>query len=93
MTNSNETASNHYMMALKYSNPSIDPEQLCQKCVIILGAGNVGSEIAEKLTRCGIGKLILFDYDIDEVVRARMSVFVPYQENSARVFTLSKKLA
>ena len=28
-----------------------------------MGVGGVGSVTAEMLTRCGIGKLILFDYD------------------------------
>lgn len=31
--------------------------------VLIVGVGGVGSVAAEMLTRCGIGKLILFDYD------------------------------
>jgi ubiquitin-like modifier-activating enzyme 5 len=31
--------------------------------VIIVGLGGVGSVVAEMLTRCGIGKLILYDYD------------------------------
>lgn len=29
----------------------------------IIGLGGVGSVAAEMLTRCGIGKLLLFDYD------------------------------
>ena len=31
--------------------------------VAIIGVGGVGSVAAEMLTRCGIGKLLLFDYD------------------------------
>lgn len=31
--------------------------------VIIVGMGGVGSVVAEMLTRCGIGKLIIYDYD------------------------------
>ena len=31
--------------------------------VAIVGVGGVGSVAAEMLTRCGIGKLLLFDYD------------------------------
>ena len=31
--------------------------------VAIVGVGGVGSVTAEMLTRCGIGKLIMFDYD------------------------------
>jgi malate/lactate dehydrogenase len=31
--------------------------------VAVVGVGGVGSVVAEMLTRCGIGKLLLFDYD------------------------------
>ena len=31
--------------------------------MIIVGVGGVGSVVAEMLTRCGVGKLILYDYD------------------------------
>ncbi len=35
----------------------------CQKTVAIVGARRVGSVVAEMLTRCGIGRLLLYDYD------------------------------
>ena len=38
-------------------------ESIRVKTVAIVGVGGVGSVTAEMLTRCGIGKLILFDYD------------------------------
>lgn len=34
-------------------------EQIRQKSVVVVGVGGVGSVVAEMLTRCGIGKLIL----------------------------------
>jgi tRNA A37 threonylcarbamoyladenosine dehydratase len=40
--------------------------------VLIVGVGGVGSVAAEMLTRCGIGKLILFDYD-----KVRTELLVP----------------
>ena len=38
-------------------------EEIKSHSIIIVGLGGVGSVVAEMLTRCGIGKLILFDYD------------------------------
>ena len=31
--------------------------------ILIVGIGGVGSVVSEMLTRCGVGKLILYDYD------------------------------
>lgn len=40
---------------------------LLGKCVLILGCGGVGGYVVEALARCGIGKLVLVDFDtIDE---------------------------
>merc|ERR1719354_672462 len=38
-------------------------EKIRDYTVAVVGIGGVGSVTAEMLTRCGIGKLILFDYD------------------------------
>jgi tRNA A37 threonylcarbamoyladenosine dehydratase len=38
-------------------------EKIRDHTVAVVGVGGVGSVAAEMLTRCGIGKLILFDYD------------------------------
>jgi len=35
--------------------------------VVVVGVGGVGSVSAEMLTRCGIGKLIMYDYDTVEI--------------------------
>jgi len=39
------------------------PQAIRTYSVAIVGIGGVGSVAAEMLTRCGIGKLLLFDYD------------------------------
>lgn len=51
------------LMALKKMGIVRNYEEIRQKTVLIVGIGGVGSVAAEMLTRCGIGKLILFDYD------------------------------
>jgi ubiquitin-like modifier-activating enzyme 5 len=38
-------------------------QEIKAKSVLIVGVGGIGSVAAEMLTRCGIGKLVLYDYD------------------------------
>ena len=45
--------------------------------VLIVGVGGVGSVAAEMLTRCGIGKLLLFDYDKVELANMNRLFFRP----------------
>lgn len=51
------------LMALEKMGIVKNYEDIRKKTVVIIGIGGVGSVVAEMLTRCGIGKLILFDYD------------------------------
>ncbi len=52
-------------------------DKLNKSCVCICGLGGLGSNIAEMLTRLGIGKLILVDYDIvDPTNLNRQNYFV-----------------
>jgi len=51
------------LMALKRMGIVDNYERIRDCSVAIVGVGGVGSVAAEMLTRCGIGKLILFDYD------------------------------
>lgn len=51
------------LMALKKMGIVKNYDDIRKKTVVIVGVGGVGSVVAEMLTRCGIGKLILFDYD------------------------------
>jgi ubiquitin-like modifier-activating enzyme 5 len=51
------------LMALKAMGIVQDYEKIRSVTVAIVGCGGVGSVAAEMLTRCGVGKLILFDYD------------------------------
>lgn len=45
----------------------------------VVGVGGVGSVAAEMLTRCGIGKLLLFDYDTVELANMNRLFFRPSQ--------------
>ena len=47
--------------------------------VAVVGVGGVGSVTSEMLTRCGIGKLILFDYDKVELANMNRLFFTPDQ--------------
>lgn len=49
------------------------------KSVVIVGVGGIGSVTAEMLTRCGIGKLILIDYDTVEIENMNRLFFKPSQ--------------
>jgi ubiquitin-like modifier-activating enzyme 5 len=46
---------------MKYLNKKI--KKIKEFTILIVGIGGVGSVVAEMLTRCGMGKLILYDYD------------------------------
>lgn len=50
-----------------------------------MGVGGVGSVTAEMLTRCGIGKLILFDYDKVEMANMNRLFFQPNQSGLSKV--------
>jgi molybdopterin/thiamine biosynthesis adenylyltransferase len=45
------------------------------------GIGGVGSVAAEMLTRCGIGRLLLYDYDTVELANMNRLFFRPEQVN------------
>uniref|UniRef100_A0A8C7H4G1 Ubiquitin-like modifier-activating enzyme 5 n=1 Tax=Oncorhynchus kisutch TaxID=8019 RepID=A0A8C7H4G1_ONCKI len=53
--------------------------------VAVVGVGGVGSVTAEMLTRCGIGKLILFDYDKVELANMNRLFFQPHQAGLSKV--------
>uniref|UniRef100_A0A8C6UXR8 Ubiquitin-like modifier-activating enzyme 5 n=1 Tax=Neogobius melanostomus TaxID=47308 RepID=A0A8C6UXR8_9GOBI len=53
--------------------------------VAVVGVGGVGSVTAEMLTRCGIGKLLLFDYDKVELANMNRLFFQPHQAGLSKV--------
>eukprot|EP00505_MAST-04D_sp_SCG-Rhode-Island_P004836 Stramenopile-MAST_4_protein_4836 len=67
------------LMALKRMGIVDNYENIRKYTVIIVGIGGIGSVAAEMLTRCGIGKLILFDYDTVELANMNRLFFQPHQ--------------
>ena len=67
------------LMALKRMGIVEDYEKIRDYTVVIVGVGGVGSVTAEMLARCGIGKLILFDYDKVEMANMNRLFFQPHQ--------------
>ena len=55
------------------------------KTVLIVGIGGVGSVTAEMLSRCGIGKMILFDYDTVETANMNRLFYLPSQCGLSKV--------
>ncbi|GAA0156554.1 hypothetical protein Leryth_009902 [Lithospermum erythrorhizon] len=91
----NSKASNPYsrLMALQRMGIVHNYEKIREYSVAIVGIGGVGSVAAEMLTRCGIGRLLLYDYDKVELANMNRMFFLPNQvgmtKTDAAVQTLS----
>merc|ERR1719220_3379922 len=72
-------------MALKRMGVVKDYEKIRGYSVLIVGIGGVGSVVAEMLTRCGIGKLLLFDYDKVELANMNRLFYRPEQSGLSKV--------
>ena len=53
--------------------------------MLIVGVGGIGSVASEMLTRCGIGKLIIYDYDKVELANMNRLFFTPTQVGMSKV--------
>ncbi|XP_076290742.1 ubiquitin-like activating enzyme 5 [Lasioglossum baleicum] len=80
------------LMALKRMGIVDNYEKIRDLTIAIVGVGGVGSVTAEMLTRCGIGKLILFDYDKVEMANMNRLFFQPYQAGQSKVDAAAKTL-
>merc|ERR1719378_836857 len=67
-------------------------EKIREYTVAVVGIGGVGSVTAEMLTRCGIGKLILFDYDKVEMANMNRLFFQPHQAGLSKVEAAARTL-
>lgn len=66
-------------MALQKMGIVEDYQKIRNFSAIIVGVGGVGSVCAEMLVRCGIGKLILYDYDKVELANMNRLFYTPEQ--------------
>jgi len=73
------------LMALKRMGIVNNYERIREFTVAVVGVGGVGSVTAEMLTRCGIGKLLLFDYDKVELANMNRLFFQPHQSGLSKV--------
>uniref|UniRef100_A0A0K8SNF4 Ubiquitin-like modifier-activating enzyme 5 n=1 Tax=Lygus hesperus TaxID=30085 RepID=A0A0K8SNF4_LYGHE len=81
------------LMALKRMGIVEDYEKIRSYSVVVVGVGGVGSVTAEMLTRCGIGKLVLFDYDKVELANMNRLFFQPHQAGLSKVEAASNTLS
>lgn len=81
------------LMALKRMGVVDNYEKIRDFTVTVVGVGGVGSVTAEMLTRCGIGKLILFDYDKVELANMNRLFFQPHQAGLSKVEAAARTLS
>lgn len=80
------------LMALKRMGIVDNYEKIREYTVAVVGVGGVGSVTAEMLTRCGIGKLLLFDYDKVELANMNRLFYQPHQAGLSKVEAAEKTL-
>lgn len=80
------------LMALQRMGIVQNYERIRDKSVAVVGIGGVGSVTADMLTRCGVGKLILFDYDKVELANMNRLFFTPAQSGLAKVDAAARTL-
>lgn len=80
------------LMALKRMGIVENYARIRDFSVIVVGMGGVGSVAAEMLTRCGIGKLIMFDYDKVEIANMNRLFFRPDQAGMTKTAAAEQTL-
>lgn len=80
------------LMALKTMGVVANYERIRDFTIIIVGIGGIGSVVAEMLTRCGIGKLIMYDYDKVELANMNRMFYLPSHQGLSKVEAARKSL-
>ncbi|WOL00938.1 ubiquitin-like modifier-activating enzyme 5 [Canna indica] len=81
------------LMALQRMGIVENYERIRDFSVAIVGIGGVGSVAAEMLTRCGIGRLLLYDYDTVELANMNRLFFRPDQVGMTKTDAAVQTLA
>ncbi|KAJ6294265.1 hypothetical protein OIU76_022365 [Salix suchowensis] len=81
------------LMALQRMGIVDNYERIRELSVAIVGIGGVGSVAAEMLTRCGIGRLLLYDYDTVELANMNRLFFRPEQVGMTKTDAASQTLS
>lgn len=81
------------LMALSRLGVVENYESIRDKTVMIVGLGGIGSVAAEMLARCGIGKLILIDYDKVEMANMNRLFYRPSQRGLSKVEAAQQTIA
>ncbi|KAG6590893.1 Ubiquitin-like modifier-activating enzyme 5 [Phytophthora cinnamomi] len=80
------------LMALKRMGIVANYEKIREFSVLVVGLGGIGSVAAEMLTRCGIGKLIMYDYDTVEIANMNRLFFRPEQAGMTKTAAAKQTL-
>jgi len=88
------TDANRYSRLTALSKMGVvkDYERIKDCTVVIIGIGGIGSVTAEMLARCGIGRLILFDYDKVELANMNRMFYLPEHKGLYKVEAAKKSL-
>ncbi|KAK9916755.1 hypothetical protein WJX75_006577 [Coccomyxa subellipsoidea] len=81
------------LMALQRMGIVKDYQRIRDKTIAVVGVGGVGSVAAEMLTRCGIGRLLLYDYDKVELANMNRLFFRPEQAGMTKTEAAAQTLA
>lgn len=77
-----------FFNALHQRNEGLLPGELSNRSIVVIGAGSVGSGMAETLTRAGVGRFILIDPDQVEAHNLTRSVYRACDVGTAKVRAL-----
>jgi ubiquitin-like modifier-activating enzyme 5 len=81
------------LMALQRMGIVKDYERIREATVAVVGMGGVGSVAGEMLTRCGIGRLLMYDYDKVELANMNRLFFRPEQCGMTKTDAAAQTLA